>query len=426
MKKVCVFALVLLLAGLAACGYAQPAQEPVETKVQATFTPSPTATPSPTPGPTAEPTPVPVPYAREITAEITLSDNYGGYFPYLTDGDPETWIAYKRGTYINISCQEEIGFLYICWYRAPRPYIIHINGGGYSAGESEYLYEYYELPESATEVQLSFSTTENLSDIHVYGKGAVPDDIQRWSPPLEEADVLVFPTHADDETVFFGAAIASCLDRGLDVQVCYMCEHNTDLGYKWHTRTQELLNALWALGMRNYPVLGPFRDEFVTTWKQADKAFGFGNVIGYQVEQIRRFKPFVVLGHDMQGEYGHAAHMMNSQALPYAVKYAADAKSYAASARKWGVWDVPKLYLHLATENRITLDVETPLESYGGRTAFEVACDAMECHQSQLQYEHRPMLYDKDYPYYDCTCFGLVRSLVGEDTGNDIMEHIEK
>ncbi len=424
MKKVFIAAaaviILLFLASCAAFPQGEESQGP-----SATFTPEPTGTPVPeaTPVPVAEATPRAE--AKEITDQLNLSDNYGGYFPYLLDGDPETWIAYKWNTEIYIESKEPISFLYICWYRQPKPYTVRLSGGSFMAGESEYLYEYVEMPFPTNHVELSFSTTENLSDIHAYGVGAVPDNVQRWEPALEKADVLVFPTHADDETVFFGGVIADCVDRGLDVQICYMVEHY-DHWYTWHTRPQELLNAIWELGIRHYPVIGPFQDHFITSWDDAEEHYGIYNVIGYQVEQIRRFQPLVVLGHDRYGEYGHAAHMMNGQALERAVVRAADARQYPRSAQTWGVWDTPKLYLHFADENRIVLDLEKPLEHFGGRTAFEVANDAMQFHKSQLRYEHRPQLDNEDFPRYDCRIFGLVRSTVGEDTGNDIMEHTSR
>ena len=95
------------------------------------------------------------------------------------------------------------------------------------------------------------------------------------------------------------------------------------------------------------------------------------------------------------------------------------------SAREWGTWDTPKFYLHYADDAILVLDVQTPLDSFGGRTAFQVAQDAMEWHKSQMIYLHRPTLDSKEFPRYDCRVFGLVRSLVGPDTGNDIMENTE-
>ena len=422
MKKVCAFLLTLVLAA-SLCGCAGTG-EPQTNAPTATFTPLPSATPSPSPAPTATPGPTPEPLAAELTDRLKLSDNIGGYTANLLDGDAETYIGYKRGNYINITCDEEMHYLYICWYRVPAPYVIHINGGGgISAGEDGFVFEFIELDEPATEVRLQFGSRQHISDIRAFGAGTIPDDIQRWSPPLQQADVLVFPTHADDETVFFGALIASCVDRGLDVQVCYMVEHFTDFGYAWHTREQEMLCALWELGVRNYPIIGPFQDHYVTSWDDAEKVFKLTDVISYQVEQIRRFKPLVVVGHDRQGEYGHGAHMICGHALASAVKLSSNEKNYPRSAKRWGVWNPPKCYLHMA-ENPIMIDVETPLEHYGGRTAFEVASDAMQCHKSQLQYDHKPMLADKKYPRYDCRVWGLIRTLVGEDTGNDIMENV--
>ena len=416
---------VLLAFALGLSGCASPAESPeTESAPAATFTPMPSATPSPSPTPSPPPGPTPEPAAPELTGKLKVRDSIGGYVANLLDGNFETYIGYKRGNTVDITCDEDVYALYICWYRTPAPYVIHLNGGGgISAGEDGFVFEFIELSEPAKEIRLSFGSRQHLSDIRAFGKGAIPDNVQRWSPPLQQADVLFFPTHADDETVFFGALIASCVDRGLDVQVCYMVEHFTDYGYAWHTRSQEMLGALWELGVRNYPIIGPFPDHFVTNWDDADKAFHLTDVIGYEVEQIRRFKPLVVVGHDRNGEYGHGAHMICGQGLVSAVKLASNEKNYVRSAKRWGAWNPPKLYLHMA-ENPIQLDVETPLEHFGGRNAFEVATDAMQYHVSQLQYEHKPMLYDKKYPRYDCRVWGLVRSLVGPDTGNDIMENV--
>ena len=115
--------------------------------------------------------------------------------------------------------------------------------------------------------------------------------------------------------------------------------------------------------------------------------------------------------------------MICGYALASAAKLSSNEKNYPRSAKRWGVWNPPKCYLHMA-ENPIMIDVETPLEHFGGRTAFEVASDAMQCHKSQLQYDHKPMLAEKKFPRYDCRVWGLVRTLVGEDTGNDIMENV--
>ena len=50
--------------------------------------------------------------------------------------------------------------------------------------------------------------------------------------------------------------------------------------------------------------------------------------------------------------------------------------------------------------------------------------EAMLCHESQLQYAHRPTLASEEFRAMTAAGSVFVRSLVGADTGNDIMEHL--
>lgn len=420
MKKIFAFAIaVSCLLTLAACGTEAEIVVPA-----ATSTPMPTATPIP--APTASPTPVPtpepppVPEAKELTDSLILSDSIGGATDYLLyDPDVETHIDYREGNTLRIEAPEAIGSLYFIWYTPPEAYDMDLGGVSQTGGADGYLQEYIVLDTPAESLTLSFRGHAPLAQIRAFGVGTPSDDIHVWKAPCERADVLVFPTHADDDVIFFGALIASCVDRGLAVQVAYLTEH-----YDWQPRPQEQLNALWALGVRNYPVLGSFPDYYVLSAEEAYASFDFDAVVARQTELIRRFRPSVVFGHDRYGEYGHGAHILCSDAVESAVFAAGDANACPDSAARWGTWDVPKLYLHFADENPIWIDVLSPLEAFGGITAFDAAQEAMLCHESQLQYPHRPQLENEDFPRYDCRAFGLVRSLVGEDTGNDFMEHI--
>ena len=388
-----------------------------EQKASVTILPGPE--PTPTPEPTATPEPTPEPVAAEITDGVSLSDSIGGYTPILRDGDRTSRIDYRAGNTLRISSETPIAALYLYWYTPCEAFTVHTAAGDVPGGEYGFLHEYLALPEAVTELDIEFSGLSPLCEVRLFTTGAAPADVQVWQPPCEQADVLLFPSHADDDVIFFGALAAQCVDRGLAVQVAYLVNH-----YDWQPRPQELLDALWTMGIRNYPVIGPFPDYYVLSLEAAQQSFGEENVIAYQVGLLRRFKPLVAVGHDREGEYGHGAHRLNALALEQAVVYAADASYDAESAARYGVWDTPKLYLHFADENPIILDVETPLESFGGKTAFEVASEAMLCHESQLQYAHRPTLASEEFPRYDCRRFGLVRSLVGADTGNDIMEHL--
>ena len=90
-----------------------------------------------------------------------------------------------------------------------------------------------------TELDIEFSGLSPLCEVRLFTTGAAPADVQVWQPPCEQADVLLFPSHADDDVIFFGALAAQCVDRGLAVQVAYLVNH-----YDWQPRPQELLDAL--------------------------------------------------------------------------------------------------------------------------------------------------------------------------------------
>ena len=97
-----------------------------------------------------------------------------------------------------------------------------------------------------------------------------------------------------------------------------------------------------------------------------------------------------------------------------------DSDKYPESAAEYGVWNVAKTYIHLYGENKIKLDCRPPLDNLGGRTALEAATAAYKKHVSQQWC----WFYVSDTYEYSISDFGLYRTTVGEDTGNDMMEHI--
>ena len=87
-----------------------------------------------------------------------------------------------------------------------------------------------------------------------------------------------------------------------------------------------------------------------------------------------------------------------------------------------GVWQVPKVYIHLWEENQLTMDWHQPLAAFDGLTAQEVARRAYACHTSQQQKQWAVL----DGGIYDNSLFGLFSSTVGPDVEkNDLFEHLE-
>lgn len=414
MKKSLLLLLTLALL-LCAC-----AAEP-EPQAAPSAGPVPTAAPEATAAPTPQPTVVPTPQPE--AAQLSISLQGAQHLSLLQDGKFDTACALPAGGTITVTAEEEIGSLYLSWYDHPLPWTLETPSGAAAAGESGFLHEYVALPAPAREVTIRLPETARvrLSDICAFSPGRLPDWVQVWQPPCEEADLLVVPTHADDEFLFFGGLLPLyAAERGLRVQVVYMISHYHSL----RERCDELLNALWLAGVRNYPVVHTAPDREIYSVGEAEYLYGKTNFLDFQVEQIRRFRPLIIVTHDENGEYRQGNHMFTALSMEKAVELAADASYQPRSAEKYGVWDTPKTYLHLygPEEERTVLDYETPLDAFGGKTAFAVAEEAYALHRSQQQLAFR--VYEAGHAY-DCHSFGLFRSLVGpDDDRNDLMEHL--
>jgi hypothetical protein len=114
--------------------------------------------------------------------------------------------------------------------------------------------------------------------------------------------------------------------------------------------------------------------------------------------------------------------MLNAHSILAAVQNAGDSTFHPQSYEKYGIWNTPKLYLHLYRENVITMDWSIPLEHFGGATAYELAVAGFDKHRSQHRWSFRvpssgPMGH----------IFGLAFTTVGEDiTGECMFENIRE
>lgn len=190
--------------------------------------------------------------------------------------------------------------------------------------------------------------------------------------------------------------------------------------------------------MRHYPVIAEFPDDARSLGKSSESretvlerargVYDEEEWIAFEVEMLRRFQPQVVIGHDMDGEYRHGAHILNTDALLQALPLANDPSYEPESAQAYGLWEVPKTYLHLYEENPLVMDWDTPLESMGGSTPFELSKQGYACHLSQQNtWFTKWMNKDRaaDINKYSPCEYGLYRTTVGEDVRkNDFFENI--
>lgn len=331
------------------------------------------------------------------------------------------WVGQKgRESVIRIELPEgfEGGGLYLCWGTRPETWTLYQNGEEAAhSDDSGFAHEYVEVKGGGT-LRLVMQASEKqkivLGELFVLQGDTPPDWVQRWEPTREEADLMVLVAHPDDELLFMGGSIPYYeLVRNKRVVVCYLtCANNM--------RQSELLNGLWSMGIRHYPVIGHFADQSLGTKAKTYKLWGKDKVQNYVVELVRKYKPKVIISHDVNGEYGHAAHRTCSELAVYAFNAAAKDNVDTKSAKQYGTWEVSKLYLHLLKKNAIEMDWKTPFDELGGKTPLQLAEGAFKLHRSQ-QKRHKMGMNS----LYDSSKFGLAETRVGKDEQkNDFFENI--
>lgn len=381
--------------------------------------------------------------AQDLTASTAVSGWGYGSFSFLFDKNEKYYQTSAGDTSITLQNDAGIGALYLLFDLEFGSYSVTDldTGAVHTAGTTGMLHEVVDLVAAFSHapkgVTLSFNGGNvRLSEIYVFGEGALPSFVQRWDAPLEKgADILLLSTHGDDDQLFFAGLLPLYAgEKNLRVQVVYMTDHRNST----NARTHEMLNGLWAVGVKVYPVFGRFADFRIdslegTYDKYASMGVSREEICGFVAEQLRRFKPQVVVGHDIAGEYGHGMHMVYTDALIKALAISADPAAFPESAEHYGLWEVPKTYLHLYQENPIVIDYDQPLESFGGLTAFQVTQRyGFPCHESQQWTWFRTWLNGSAGEITAASqintlspCqFGLYHSTVGEDVRkNDFMEN---
>lgn len=369
--------------------------------------------------------------ANDITEDCKFKVcSSGRKYTLMTDKKYTSyWESNKIKTpWIAITAPEgkPIAGLYVCFGNMPESWEIQTSDDGkdwFTAvpGDTRFLHAYVALPQPAQYVRLAVTsekkTALRINELFVLSEGDLPDWVQVWQPTEEKADILFLSTHPDDELIFFGGAIPTyAVEQQRKVVVAYFTRSNT-------TRSSELLNGLWHMGVRTYPVIGNFKDSYAKNLKAAYKtAGGKGKVNEWIVGLYRQYKPEVVVTQDTNGEYGHKQHMMIADAAQNCIALAANEDEFTASTIAYGTWQVKKLYLHLYPENQITFDWTIPLKSMNGATGIELAEEAYTLHKTQAS---SGMSVTETGTKYDNRVFGLAFTTVGEDVRkDDFLENI--
>ena len=365
--------------------------------------------------------------ARDLSAECTFHVVANGWMvERLTDRDYSSrWRGENGGNRLEIRSPEPIYGLYVCWRDEPPAFRLEafISGAwqevvAHPAGEKVHvLYPVDGHKRVRLVAEQRNSKRFAMSEIFVLSEGTPPPWVQQWQDPLPKAELMVIFAHPDDEVLWMGGTLPRYAGQEQRDVVTVLMTKPTEL------RRSELLNSLWTCGVRNYPVIAPFYDRYsgrlVTAYKYVEQK----KLDAYVTELYRKYKPEVVVSHDVKGEYGHGMHMAVAIAALDNVAHAMNPKRHAASYKEYGTWLVSKVYLHLYPENSFDMDWDIPLPAFDGKTGFEVAQDAWACHQSQYHIQDF-FVMPRDHEY-SCYKFGLAFTNVGPDINcNDFFENI--
>ena len=374
-------------------------------------------------------------FAEDITNYSTILINELAANSKLTDNNENSYITIKKTDTIKIINEEDIFGIYIIYELSSQPGSITINNKNIEIGKNNYLHEYINLENNASkELLINYTKDVKIGEIYILSKGILPDFVEVWEKPLDNnTDLLLLSTHSDDEQLFFLGLLPTYVAKGANVQVVYFTNH-----YDNPKRLHEQLHGLYTVGIRNYPIIGIVPDAYSESLEGAirniEKAnLTLDNTIDFQVEMIRRFKPSVVVGHDELGEYSHGQHILNTHVLKIALEKTNDKTYHSDSYEKYGLWDVPKTYIHLYKENNIIMDYDTPLSYFNGKTAYEVSKEGYSKHHSQqwtwftkwINGNNNSYTKSTDIKTYSPNEFGLYRTLVGFDKEkNDMFENL--
>ncbi|MBQ7031252.1 MAG: PIG-L family deacetylase [Bacilli bacterium] len=373
-------------------------------------------------------------FAKDITSSSTITINNEKYTK-ITDNKENTYINVEKDKVINIKSNEDIAGIYIIYELNSQTGIIKANNKFIEIGTKGFLHEYIDLKDIGLtkELEITYNNNVKIGEIYILSAGELPSYVEVWEESCKEADLLLFTTHSDDEQLFFLGLLPTYVAKGASVQVVYFTNHNDN-----PKRLHEQLHGLYTVGIRNYPVMGLIPDAYSETLngaiKNIEKAgLTVEDATNFEVEMIRRFKPLVVVGHDELGEYSHGQHILNTHVLKIALEKANDKTYHAESYDKYGIWDVPKTYLHLYKENKIIMNYDEPLEYFNSKTAYEVSKEGYSKHLSQqwtwftkwINGSNNSYTKATDIKTYSPLEYGLYRTTVGEDINkNDMFENL--
>ena len=164
--------------------------------------------------------------AEEKTPELTIDGDKNA--ADMTDGSYYTNVRFTTGDKITVRIADgsTIHGLYIMWDSTVKPWTLETDNGTVECGENGFLHEYIRLDEGTQSAVINIPADATyICNIRVFDSMDIPEDVQTWNAPCDEADIMLVAAHADDEILFLGGIIPTYgVADNAKVQVVYMTQ----------------------------------------------------------------------------------------------------------------------------------------------------------------------------------------------------------
>ncbi len=341
-----------------------------------------------------------------LTDDCELSATSGRAERVRDNRDSTAWEPEAVGDILTITAPagSVTDTLILEWNKAPESFELRLDGVSTTVENADGLLRFNIPTGGAARMTVRATGTEaGITEARVYAQGRVPDMVQSWQAAGDKVDMMVIAAHPGDEFLFFGGAIPQAVLEGKNVLVVYVA----DCGFE---RFAEAMDGLAAVGVTMQPVCLGLKNGTPDDYDEAVEMWGLETCYEAMVDVIRRYKPDVLLTHDVEGENGDEQHKLTSFTLRRALLLATDPETYPDSAQEYGVWDVKKAYIHRYEGNVLAFDPDAPVDEWEGWTLREM---------TELAFSKYLIVGDdfdlEDGEEYSPYSYGIVRSSIEAD-----------